>query len=139
MKFQGAIKFIGDAVAGISKSGNTWKKKEFVVEEMSGQYPDSAVFAIFGDRCALLDQFKVGSLVEVSFDLRARQFQRKDGTAGWDNSLTAFSIVPLQAAPNPVMVTGQPQVAYQPQQPVYVGMPQQPQPQYPDPGQNLPY
>jgi hypothetical protein len=57
---------------GVSKAGNTWKKKEYVLETQE-TYPRKVCFNFFGDKC---DQYplQIGQLVTVSFDLESREF-----------------------------------------------------------------
>ncbi|RZK27720.1 MAG: DUF3127 domain-containing protein [Hymenobacter sp.] len=54
-----------------------FRKREFILET-SGQYPEFIKFQLVQDKCALIDQFAVGALVRVDFNLRGRVFV-KDG------------------------------------------------------------
>ena len=55
----------------------TFKKREFVVEDQSGQYPNFIKFELIQDRVGLLDGFNEGDEVTVSFDLRGREWNDK--------------------------------------------------------------
>lgn len=92
-------------------------------------------FEFLNDKCALLDQFKPGEYVTVTFDLKGSQVTGQDGRTRWLTSIQGYRIEPYQrqgAAP-------QPQARMQPQaQPVRTypqpagpqSAPQQPQQQY---------
>ena len=55
----------------------TFRKREFVVEKVDGQYPEFIKFQLVQDRTNLMDQFSEGDEVTVSFDLRGREWQGK--------------------------------------------------------------
>ena len=55
----------------------TFRKREFVVEKVDGQYPEFIKFQLVQDRTSLMDQFSEGDEVTVSFDLRGREWQGK--------------------------------------------------------------
>ncbi|MCB9223736.1 MAG: DUF3127 domain-containing protein [Crocinitomicaceae bacterium] len=75
---------------------DSFKKREFVVLDASGQYAQTILFQLVQDRCELLDNFKVGDNVEVTFFLRGREWTNpKDGTVRYFNSLDAWKIDPL--------------------------------------------
>lgn len=72
MEISGKIIQSFDKIEGISKAGNAWKKKEYVLETHD-QYPRKVFFNFFGDR---VDQFplNVGEEVTISFDIESREF-----------------------------------------------------------------
>jgi len=55
----------------------TFRKREFVVEKVDGQYPEFIKFQLVQDRTNLMDQYSEGDEVTVSFDLRGREWQGK--------------------------------------------------------------
>jgi hypothetical protein len=59
-------------VEGVSKAGNAWKKREYVLET-NDQYPRKVFFNFFGER---VDQYplNIGDEVTVSFDLESREY-----------------------------------------------------------------
>ena len=79
LKFKGKITSILEKETGVSGSGDNWSKLSFLVEDTSGQYPRTAGFIIFGDE--KIDKFlqynKVNAEVEVSFDIRSREYNGK--------------------------------------------------------------
>lgn len=96
---------------GTSQSGKAWQKREFIIEETVGNYPNSLVITAFGDRVEKLNTLRLGDYVTARFDTQAREY---NGRAF--NNITLYDIT-------------QPQAQAQPQQQVYMGAPQQAMPQ----------
>ena len=97
MEIQGKVIQVLAPASGTSKSGNAWKKQEYVIETHD-QYPRKVMFMLFGDRA---DQYKaeVGQEVIVSFDLESREFNGR-----WYTDVRAWKMeaAPLDAYGNPV-------------------------------------
>lgn len=55
----------------------SFQAREFVLEIPDGNYPQYVKFQVVQDKCALLDQFREGERLKVSFDLRGREWQGK--------------------------------------------------------------
>ncbi len=72
---------------------NKFLKREFVLE-LGGDtpYPQVVKFELTGDRCGQLDQYQIGEKVEISFDLKGREWTNKNGEVVYFNSLQAFRI-----------------------------------------------
>lgn len=86
---KGEIKVISDT----QQISDSFKKREFVVLDASGQYPQTIMLQTVQDRCEMLDGFKVGDAVEVTFFLRGREWTNpKDGVVRYFNSLDAWKI-----------------------------------------------
>lgn len=68
---------------GVSKAGNAWKKREYVLETQESR-PRQIFFDFFGDRA---DQFplQVGQVIKLSFDIESREYNGKWFTSirGW--------------------------------------------------------
>lgn len=92
--------------SGVSQStGNSWEIAEYVIEETEGQYPKKMVFQISGpDRIKNIN-LQVGEIVEVHFDIDAREYNGR-----WFNSISAFRIdrVGQNAAQQPQQQAAQP-------------------------------
>jgi len=70
-----------------------FRKREFVVTDNSSQYPQDIQFQLTQDRCDQLDAYKPGDSVEVSFNIRGREWTSpKDGEVKYFNSLEVFRI-----------------------------------------------
>lgn len=78
----------------------TFLVREFVIEvenQRDPRYNDFLLCQLTGDRCALLDQFNLGELVQVTFDLRGRKWTAQDGTVRYIMSLNAWRVDRPQA------------------------------------------
>lgn len=53
-----------------------FSKREFVVTTES-KYPQDLKFEVVKDKCAMLDKFKEGNAVVVSFDIRGNEYNGK--------------------------------------------------------------
>jgi hypothetical protein len=77
LKVTGTITRIMDIVTGESANG-AWSKVVFAIET-DGEYPKTVAFTIFG--ADKVDKFlkynKVGKKVEVSFDVKSREYDDK--------------------------------------------------------------
>jgi len=92
---KGELKVIND----VQQISDSFKKREFVVVDASGQYAQTILFQAVQDRCDLLNNFKVGDNVEVTFFLRGREWTNpKDGQVRFFNSLDAWKVEPLGSA-----------------------------------------
>jgi hypothetical protein len=68
-----------------------FSKREFVIET-TDQYPQQVMFQLTQDKCYLLDAFKVGNKLEVSFNLRGREWTSPAGEVKYFNTLEAWKI-----------------------------------------------
>lgn len=91
---------------GTSQSGKAWQKREFIIEETVGNYPNSMVITAFGDRVEKLNTVRVGDRVTARFDTQAREYNGR-----YFNNITLYDFA-------------QPQQAQ-----AYMGAPQQQMPQ----------
>ena len=86
---KGTIKVIMD----VQQVSEKFKKREFVLEIKSGQYDQTVIFQLTQDNVDMIDTHKVGDEVNVSFDLRGREWTSpKDGHVKFFNSLSAWRI-----------------------------------------------
>lgn len=73
-------------------------KREFVVEIADNpKYPQLVQFQLTGDRCAQLDEFRVGDQVRLEFSLRGREWRSPNGEVKYFNSLDVWKVEPLRA------------------------------------------
>lgn len=74
-------------------------KREFVIEVADNpKYPQVVLFQLTGDRCAQLDDLKVGDEVRVEFSLRGREWHSPKGETKYFNSLDVWKVEPLRAS-----------------------------------------
>lgn len=55
----------------------TFQAREFVIEINSGNYPQFIKFQLTQDRCSLIDDYQIGDMIKVHFDLRGREWNEK--------------------------------------------------------------
>ena len=72
-------------------------KREFVVEVPDGKYPQMIQFQLAGDRCSVLDDFRVGDQVRVTFNLRGREWKSPQGETKYFNSLDVWKLEAARA------------------------------------------
>ena len=87
MKVQGKIKLIGKT----ETFGSGFKKREMVVTT-NEQYPQDILIEFVQDKTDLLDKFKVGQGVEVSINLRGREWTNPQGEVKYFNSIQGWRI-----------------------------------------------
>jgi hypothetical protein len=93
-KLQGTVKVLNSTVQVSEK----FSKREFVVTESTGMYPQDILFQSTQDKCAMLDAVQVGDQVEVSFNLRGREWTSPQGEVKYFNTLEAWRIEKVGAA-----------------------------------------
>ena len=72
---------------------DAFKKREFVVTDNSGKYPQTILFQAVQERCDLLNGVNVGDEINVTFFLRGREWTNpKTGEVRFFNSLDAWKI-----------------------------------------------
>jgi hypothetical protein len=105
MEIEGRIIVALPEVGGTSKSGNAWKKREYVLETKE-TYPKKVHFDFFGEKA---DQFPlaIGDEIKLSFDIESREYNGR-----WYTSIRGWKSEKLTGAPAQQVV----------QQPVQAGM-----------------
>ena len=68
-----------------------FRKREFVLEILDGQYPQHIKFQLVQDRVGLIDQYKEGDSIKVFFDLTGREFD-KGGEKLYFTNLSCWKI-----------------------------------------------
>ena len=125
MEIEGKIILDLGLQSGVSKAGNQWKKKEWVLETF-GQYPRKVKFHVFGDRVDTLD-IQVGNSYTLSVDVESREFNER-----WYTDVSCYAARPYMpggAQPGYQQQGTYPQQGY-PQQGGYPQQQYAPQPQY---------
>ena len=70
---------------------NGFKKRTFVVET-TDQYPQKIEFELIKDKCSLIDDIEVGDLVNLSYNLRGREWVNPEGESKYFNTLQAWKV-----------------------------------------------
>lgn len=86
LSLKGKIEKILEPESGVSRAGNEWNKREFVIET-DEQFPKKVCFTLFGDKTSLIQSLQAGDEVEVSFNLESREFNGK-----WYHNINAWKI-----------------------------------------------
>ena len=75
----------------------SFRKREFILEMTDNpQYPQYVSFQLVQDKVDLIDVAKKGDLVEVSFNLRGREWISPSGEVKYFNTLDAWRINVVQ-------------------------------------------
>lgn len=74
---------------GVSRAGNPWKKKEWVLETF-GQYPRQVCFHFFGDRVDS-NPLRIGESYAISYDIESREYNGR-----WFTSIRGWKSEPAQ-------------------------------------------
>ncbi len=77
---------------GTVQVSEKFSKREFVLTENSSMYPQDILFQLTQDKCALLDAFQPNEQLEVSFNLRGREWTSPQGEVKYFNTLEAWRI-----------------------------------------------
>lgn len=105
MEIKGKVIVALPEQSGVSRTGNNWKKREYVLETQE-TYPKKVHFDFFGDRA---DQYPlaVGDDITLSFDIESREYNGRWYTSirGWKAEKNA-----AQQASAPVMDPNMPPV-----------------------------
>ena len=80
-----------------------FQKREFVVTDASGNYPQDILFQLTQDRTTLLDDINVNDVVNVTFNIRGREWTSPKGEVKYFNSLDVWKVEKSQGggAPTP--------------------------------------
>ncbi|PHR49018.1 MAG: hypothetical protein COA32_02940 [Fluviicola sp.] len=78
-----------------------FKKREFVVTDASGNYPQDILFQLTQDRTDLLEEMNVNDVVNVTFNIRGREWTSPKGEVKYFNSLDVWKIEKSQGGGNP--------------------------------------
>lgn len=71
----------------------TFKKREFVLEIPDGSFTQYVKFQLTQDKCSLLDSYKNGDEVKVTFNLTGKPYT-KNGQTMYFSNLQAWRIEP---------------------------------------------
>jgi len=87
-KLTGPIKVIKDTVQVTEK----FAQGDFVVTDASSMYLQEILFQAVQDKCSMLDGMTEGDSVDVSFNLRGREWTSPQGEVKYFNTLDAWRI-----------------------------------------------
>ena len=82
---------------------SSYKKRELVVTT-SEQYPQHILIEFGQDKCDVLNNFKVGDSVDVSINIRGREWTNPQGEVKYFNSIQGWKINKTAETPNNIEV-----------------------------------
>ena len=83
--------------SGTSKAGKEWKKQSFIIDTGS-QYNPEICFQLFGeDKIQILENYKEGDKVDVSFNLSSREYNGR-----YFHNVDAWRIEPIEGTSHTV-------------------------------------
>lgn len=80
--------------SGISRTGSSWQKQEFVIETQE-QYPKKVCINLWGDKTDQLAALDIDTTLKVSFSLESREFNGK-----WYTDVRAWKIEAAAEGPS---------------------------------------
>lgn len=85
MEISGKIIQLLPEVGGNSKTGNAWRKQEYILET-GGQYPKKICVSIWGDK---IDQFSInaGENLTLGVDIESKEYNGK-----WYTEIKAYKV-----------------------------------------------
>ncbi|MDR0431440.1 MAG: DUF3127 domain-containing protein [Tannerellaceae bacterium] len=86
MEITGKIIAVLPAQGGVSKTGNEWKKQEYVLETFD-QYPRKVCFQIFGNDKIEQASIQAGEDLTVYFDIDSREYNGR-----WFTNINAWKV-----------------------------------------------
>jgi hypothetical protein len=97
------------AKAEAQQISDSFKKRDFVVEYVDNPlYPQYITFQIVQDRVSLIDSFAVGDKIEVTFNLRGREWTNPQGEKKYFNTLEAWRVQKVESGASVPANGGQP-------------------------------
>ena len=94
-KIEGSIKRIMNEFVISDK----FKKRELIISTQS-EYPQNIMVEFHQDNCAILDQYAEGDLVNVSVNIRGREWINPQGEVKYFNTLQGWRIEKISANPS---------------------------------------
>ncbi|MDR1200067.1 MAG: DUF3127 domain-containing protein [Tannerellaceae bacterium] len=86
MEITGKIIAVLPEQGGVSKTGNEWKKKEYVLETYD-QYPKKVCFQLFGNDKIEQAAIQAGEDLTVYFDIDSREYNGR-----WFTNINAWKV-----------------------------------------------
>lgn len=83
MKLQGRIMKVLPVQTGTSKQGNQWKKQDFILEYVHGEYPKQLYLSTLDEN--VCGKLAVGQEVEANVDFTVREWTSPQGVVKYFN------------------------------------------------------
>jgi len=76
----------------VQQISEKFRKRDIVITDSSTQYPQHIKMQITQDRCTLIDGCNVGDEVTLHYNLRGKQYTKKDGTEDYFTTLEVWKV-----------------------------------------------
>lgn len=96
------------SVSATEKKSDKFSVRTFTVETVGEKYPQTLEFQLANNNTVLIDPFKVGNMIDISFDLRGREYKDRvfntlnvwkvEKAAGFDQSEVSSSDSPVTSS-----------------------------------------
>ena len=86
MEITGKIIAVLPEQGGVSKTGNEWKRQDYVLETHD-QYPKKVCFRIFGAEKIAQAAIQAGEEITIHFDIDSREYQGR-----WYTDISAWKV-----------------------------------------------
>jgi hypothetical protein len=97
-KITGTLTVIKDTVQVSEK----FSAREFVISTEDDKYPQVISFQLVNDKTDIIEPYKLGTKVEVSFNLRGKSWTNPQGEVRYFNTLEAWRIENIGSAQAPI-------------------------------------
>jgi hypothetical protein len=88
-KLEGILESINDT----KKVSDKFSMREFIVKDITNVYPQDIVFQLTQEKCVLLDNFKIGDVLEITFNINGKRWESPTtGDIKYFNSLVCWRI-----------------------------------------------
>lgn len=76
----------------VQEISDKFRKRDIVVTDNSTQYEQHIKMQVTQDRCELFDNLNVGDEVKVSYNVRGKQYTKKDGIIDYFTTLEVWKV-----------------------------------------------
>lgn len=91
MKITGSLKVKNDTI----QVSEAFSKREFVLTVVDGAFSNDILIQLTKDKCALIDAFNIGDMLEIELNLSGKCWINPQGEEKYFNSLNAWKIQKL--------------------------------------------
>jgi hypothetical protein len=79
-------------VTPLQQISDKFRKQDFTIKTFDEKFPQFLTFQVVNDKCDLVRNLKAGDVVEVSYNLRGREWNSPEGVTKYFNTVEAWSI-----------------------------------------------
>lgn len=101
----------------VQEISDKFRKRDIVITDNSSQYEQHIKMQVTQDRCELFDKCNVGDTVNVHYNLRGKQYTKKDGTIDYFTTLEVWKVEANKANNNYPPQQSAPQTTNDPSMP----------------------